>query len=92
MIAGEPVEQTAVDVEADAEAEHPGPDPAGLAGVGSDLQLVSLAHRWQSVGEKQDVVGSLPVDQHAQCRGQRSVNVGTASGEQAVDESQGGLL
>ena len=58
ILAGQPVEQAAVDVVADAEGEHAGADLVGLLRRWSTMaDFVRFADGRQAVGEEQDVVG-----------------------------------
>ena len=59
--AREPVQQPAVDVEADAEAENPRPDPVRLLGVADDLHLIGHPGGGQPVGQEEHVAGPARV-------------------------------
>ena len=87
--AAQAVEETGVDVEADAEREDAGPDLVGVPGDLGDLHLARLARGREAVGEEDHVVGPRVVLEHPQRGLERVADVGAAALADVAHEPDG---
>ena len=86
VLADELVEQTAVDVVADAQAEDPGADPVRLLRPLDDLAFIRLAGGRQAVGEEDHVARPLRVVQLPERGSQGLVDIRAAAGVDSFDK------
>ena len=88
VFASHAIQQAAVDVKTDAEANDTGVFLVLLTDVGGDFQFIGLSGGGQPVGQEQNVCWAGVFTDHIECSRKGTVDVRAASGVNAFDISQ----